>query len=157
MNVKTPEVDANTSPLPSSQPASLPIGWWRSANFQGIIQDPQFTVTVVRDLAGLTEHITAWEELAASALETNVFYESWLLRPAIEAFGTGSDLQFILIFAPNPKRRLGPPILCGFFPLERRRYIKSLPITTFSLWKHKYCYLCIPLLRAEYAHECLVT
>jgi len=40
---------------------------------------------VVRDLSTLSRFVPAWEELAAAALEPNVFYEHWMLLPALEA------------------------------------------------------------------------
>lgn len=113
------------------------------------------SVVVVRGLPELMNYVPDWESLAEQALEPNVFYEPWFLVPAVEAFASARNLEFILIFAPNPARRLGPPLLCGFFPLERRRRYKGFPVSVLSLWKHIHCYLCTPLLRTEYAHECL--
>lgn len=110
------------------------------------------SVVVVRDAAGLTEHLSAWEALVATAIEPNVFYEPWLFLPALQAFG-GKDLYFVLVYGPGPKELQHAPVLYGFFPLERRRWYKGLPITTLSLWKHMHCYLCTPLLRKGFARE----
>ncbi len=119
----------------------------------------RFSVVVVEDPAALTEYVAAWQALADSALEPNVFYEPWMLVPAIQAFGGGGDLRFVFVQAFDPANPAAPPILCGFFPLERkRRYgglAMPLPFTSLALWKHPFCYLCTPLLRAEYASECL--
>ena len=46
--------------------------------------DPQPATTVIvadRDDA-LEPYVPAWDSLAAGALEPNVFYEPWMLRPA---------------------------------------------------------------------------
>ena len=51
------------------------------------------SVVVVRDLPALSSFVPAWEELAAAALEPNVFYEHWMLLPALQAFGAGKDLR----------------------------------------------------------------
>ena len=47
----------------------------------------RMSVIAVRDLIALSAFVPAWEELAAAALEPNVFYEHWMLLPALEAFG----------------------------------------------------------------------
>jgi hypothetical protein len=108
------------------------------------------SVTVVEDLTALEPYVSAWEDLAAAALEPNVFYEPWMLMPAIRAFGAGRRARFALILAPNPARPLGPPLLAGLFPLEIKGHYhgiaKKLPLKTISLWrKPELTYLCTPL------------
>ena len=44
-------------------------------------------VTVARSPTELDCIVPAWEALARAALEPNPFYEHWMLRPAIAAFG----------------------------------------------------------------------
>lgn len=117
--------------------------------------DQKMNVVVISDPEDLTEHIPAWESLAASALESNVFYEPWMLMPALRAYGADKDLRFVLIYTPDPARPHGQPLLCGFFPLERQPNYKRLPVATFSLYKHDYCFLCTPLVRADRPRECL--
>jgi len=115
------------------------------------------SVVVIDDLTALEKYVPAWENLAAAALEPNVFYEPWMLMPAIRAFGAGQRVRFALILAPDPERPLEPPLLAGIFPLEQQsRYqglSQKLPFKTLRLWKHKYCYLCTPLIRAGYGRE----
>jgi CelD/BcsL family acetyltransferase involved in cellulose biosynthesis len=113
------------------------------------------SVVVIEKFDVLEQYIPAWEQLAASALEPNPFYESWMLIPALRSFGAGKNLRLILIFAPNEARPSGPPVLCGLFPLELKRQYKSMPVKALSLWKHLYCFLSTPLIRADVAHECL--
>jgi hypothetical protein len=114
---------------------------------------PPFTIVVPRSADELVTYLEAWDELAAAALEPNVYYEPWLLLPAVRAFGAGVELRFVLVLAKSPNSN--KPILCGFFPLERRRSYKGLPVSCLSLWRHAYCFLCLPLLRASCARECL--
>src|SRR6266699_7109311 len=64
------------------------------------------SVVVVRDLRGLTGFIPDWEELASRALEPNVFYEHWMLLPALEAYG-GKDLAVLLVSADRAGVRPG--------------------------------------------------
>jgi hypothetical protein len=112
-------------------------------------------VVAIKDFASLEQYVPAWEELAASALEPNPFYESWMLIHALRTLGVGKDLQLVLVFAPNRACPKEPPILCGVFPLERKPRYKGLPVSVLSLWKHLYCFLCTPLIRADCARKCL--
>ena len=50
------------------------------------------SVVIVDDLTALEKHIAAWEELAAAAIEPNVFYEPWMLMPALRAYGNSRAL-----------------------------------------------------------------
>lgn len=113
----------------------------------------ELSVVEVRDAAGLAEHVPAWEALVAAAVEPNVFYEPWMLMPAIEAFGGGCDLRFVLVYAPDPINPKGPPLLCGLFPLERRSRYRRLPVVVLGLWRHPHCFLCTPLLRDGFARD----
>ena len=119
----------------------------------------KMSVVIVDDLTALEKHIAAWEDLAAAAIEPNVFYEPWMLMPALRAYGAGR-LLFALVQTPDPARPLGPPLLCGFFPLELKDHFdgisKGLPLKTLCLWrKQEMIYLCAPLLRAGYGREAL--
>ena len=118
------------------------------------------SVTVVEDLTDLERHISAWEDLAAAALEPNVFYEPWMLMPALQAYGPEKRSLFALVQTTDPARPLGAPLLCGFFPLEIRGHCevvsRKLPLKTLCLWrKPEMIYLCAPLLRAGYGREAL--
>src|SRR5215813_2406743 len=84
------------------------------------------SVVVIDDLTALEKYVPAWDNLAAAALEPNVFYESWMLMPAIRAFGAGQRVRFALILAPDPARAPGPPILAGLFPLEQQSRYQGL-------------------------------
>jgi hypothetical protein len=132
--------------LPSIDPArkekrSLPAG---------LPKKPAMKVVVVERWEELEPYVAAWEALAAAALEPNVFYEAWMLRPALEAFGQGR-LQVVLVLADLPPGSPHAPLLCGLFPLERRRTYKGFPAGTLALWRYVHCYLCTPLLHAAYA------
>ncbi|HEX5080639.1 MAG TPA: hypothetical protein VFY40_01240, partial [Blastocatellia bacterium] len=119
----------------------------------------RMSVVIVDDLTALEKRIAAWEDLAATAIEPNVFYEPWMLMPALRAYAAGR-LLFALVQTIDPARPLGPPLLCGFFPLELKDHYDGvssrLPVKTLCLWrKLEMTYLCAPLLRAGYAREAL--
>src|SRR5262245_57432084 len=120
----------------------------------------KMSVVIVDDLTTLENHVAAWEELAAAAIEPNVFYEPWMLMPALRAYGGAGRLLFALVQTPDPARPLGPQLLCCFCPLELRDHYdgisKRLPLKTLCLWrKPEMIYLCAPLLRAGYGREAL--
>ena len=114
----------------------------------------KMSVVVVEDPNRLPEHVPAWEDLAASAIEPNAFYEPWVLLPAVRMFGGNHRLLFVLIYMSDPQRPAGAPLLCGFFPLRLTRHPR-LRVSLLQLWSHDYCFLCTPLLRARYAREAL--
>lgn len=115
----------------------------------------QLQVVVLSDPAELNRYAAALDKLAAAALEPNVYYEHWMLRAALHAFGEGADLRLVLIFAPDRLRPHGEPLLCGLFPLERKRHWQGVPVSVLSLWKYPHCVLCTPLIRASHATETL--
>ena len=120
----------------------------------------KMSVIVVNDLTDMEKYVDAWEDLAGAAIEPNVFYEPWMLMPAIRAYGVNRRSLFVLVQAPDPARPFGPPLLCGLFPLELRDYYDSisskLPLKTLCLWKKmEMTYLCAPLLRSGYGREAL--
>jgi CelD/BcsL family acetyltransferase involved in cellulose biosynthesis len=114
------------------------------------------SVVVVHDLQTLSRLVPAWEELAATAIEPNVFYEHWMLLPALEAFGAEKDIRFVLVLIHDPHDADAPPKLGGLFPLERIRDFRNLKLSALSLWQHAHCYVCTPLVRADVASECLI-
>jgi len=111
---------------------------------------------VVDDLQTLSSLVPAWEELAAAAIEPNVFYEHWILLPALEAFGAEKDIRVVLVFTHDAHDAGAPVQLGGLFPLERIRDFRNLKVSALSLWQHIHCYVCTPLLRADTASECLI-
>ena len=120
----------------------------------------KMSIVVVNDLTALEKHVAAWEDLAAASIEPNAFYEPWTLMPALQAYGSEKRSLFALAQTPDPARPLGPPLLCGFFPLEIRDHCEAvsrkLPLKTLCLWrKPEMMYLCAPLLRAGYGREAL--
>ena len=111
---------------------------------------------MVRDPQQLSSFVPAWEELAAAALEPNVFYEHWMLRPALEAFGAGKDIYVVLVLIHDPHNPDAPAKLGGLFPLKLETRFGKLKVSALSLWQHVHCYVCTPLVRADAASECMV-
>lgn len=112
-------------------------------------------VVVVEKVEGLRDHAAAWQDLADHAMESNAFYEPWMLVPAIESLSQGKALRFIFIYETSPPDSTGMARLLGFFPVELGSRFRNLPIRVVRLWKHLHCFLCTPLVRSERACETL--
>jgi len=104
-------------------------------------------VSVARNLTELESIVPAWDALARDALEPNPFYESWMLLPALRAFGAGQDVRVVLVWKGER--------LIGLFPFHRVARHRSLPVSALRSWLHVHCLLCTPLVLAGNASACL--
>jgi CelD/BcsL family acetyltransferase involved in cellulose biosynthesis len=97
-----------------------------------------------RWLADLVAVSGDWRDLAARALEPNVFYEPAFALAAGAVFGR--DVGAMLVWSGTRPRKL-----LGFFParIVRRRYGLRLPI--LQAWTHAYAPLGTPLVEREAA------
>jgi CelD/BcsL family acetyltransferase involved in cellulose biosynthesis len=109
-----------------------------------------FELVHVRDAAALAAHVDAWNDLAASAPEPNVFHEPFFLRPAIEGYAGEAKLH--LVFAYE-RTATGRGRLCAMFPFEHARSYHGLPLRHLRLWRPVHAYLGTPLVRAEHTRE----
>ena len=101
--------------------------------------------------SALRQYLQAWEELAANAMEPNVFFEPWMLLPAIEHIGDEQDVYLLLIFGPAAPDGVEP--LWGLFPVEVQTRCLHLPMRTLAFWQHRYCYLTVPLVDENHADQ----
>ncbi len=97
-----------------------------------------------RALTELAPFVAEWRELAAHALEPNVFYEPAFLLAAVPVFGR--DAGAVLVWSGTDLRRL-----LGLFPgrIVKRRYGLKLPILLGLT--HPYGPLGVPLVEREAA------
>lgn len=108
-------------------------------------------ITVVSDVNDLQRYAAKWDDLAQHAAEKNVFFESWMLMPALEEWGKDS-VRVILVWQGNEE-----DILIGMFPLVRKTGYRHLPFSYESIWRHIHCFLCTPLVRKGNEAECLAS
>ena len=101
-----------------------------------------------RPLSDLEPIADEWRELAACALEPNVFYEPAFAQPAAKIFGR--DAGALLVWSGTSPRKL-----LGFFPahIEPRRYGLKLPV--WVGWTHAYAPLGTPLVEREAAEPAI--
>lgn len=97
-----------------------------------------------RRLAELNTITAEWRELAARALEPNVFHEPAFALEAAPVFGV--DAGAVLVWSGTSPRKL-----LGLFParIVRRRYALHLPLLVS--WTHPYAPLGTPLVEREAA------
>lgn len=96
-----------------------------------------------RPLDQLASIVDEWRELAARALDPNIFYEPAFALAAAPVLGGGAGAFLVWASETEPRR------LLGFFParIERRRYGIDLPV--LAGWTHSYGPLGVPLVERE--------
>lgn len=117
---------------------------------------PDTSIVVVRESMTLSGFIPEWEELAAAAIEPNVFYEHWMLLPALQAAGSERDICFVLVLMRDPGNHLAQPKLGGLFPLEFVQSVDRLQQPALRAWQPRACPMGTPLIRADAVRECLI-
>lgn len=103
---------------------------------------------VVRTVADLDLYRDEWDLLASKAVEKNVFYERWMLVPALEhlvSLSGQSSIEIVLL------RKNGE--LVALFPLARKRGYRGSPFSYFSFWRHIHCFLTAPLVLEHHFEE----
>jgi CelD/BcsL family acetyltransferase involved in cellulose biosynthesis len=105
------------------------------------------SVTVAQGAAQVAALVPEWEALAKAALDPNPFYEPWMLLPALETLADGASVSIAAVRVAGR--------LAGIFPFQRARRHKGFPASVLTLWRHRHCMLCVPLVSVEAAAPCL--
>lgn len=87
--------------------------------------------------------IAAWEDLAASSAEPNIFSENWFLRPALEQFDAMERVRLFTLWDGDR--------LCGLMPLSTLPRYGRWPMPHIQNWLHHNAFLGTPLVRTGYA------
>src|SRR5260370_26020404 len=123
---------------PTQAPSTPDVSGGKAAKLQPPASEranaPFFVVTV-SDPGQLATYLACWDDLAAAAVEPNVFYESWMLLPALRAYA-GGTVTVVLVFSNRAPHKHGKPLLCGLFPLEKRG--RGF-LRVFALWSYLHC------------------
>src|SRR5687768_9136928 len=104
-------------------------------------------VVVVDQPGEVARHVPAWSTLIEELLEPNVFYEPWMLAPALahlrhatpkeqRASASRTRVEIVLVYEDRTERQL-----LGVFPVARHARYRGLPIAGGQLWKYPHCYL----------------
>lgn len=114
-----------------------------------------YCVAIVEDWRQLAGEIEAWDDLADSSLEPNVFYSAAVVLAAMRHLRPDGKPEFLLVRSTDRGNPSAPPKWCGFFPFLRHRSYRGLPAPNLRLLHHDYCFLRTPLLRSDCAGHVL--
>lgn len=117
-----------------------------------VSEQPRFRVMRLDQFSDLVRLEPAWQLLAARAIEPNVFYEPWMLLPALLQFHASARLEVYVVYADFS----GYSRLVALVPFERRRRRFGLLSRARQLFRYYYCGLCTPLLDAEFGGQAMV-
>jgi len=109
------------------------------------------SVLVVQDPQALAEYASAWEDLAAAALEPNVYFEPWMLQNALKAFGASDNIRVLMVHSPPLGRADPAGKLALLVPLQPTLSFKKLKV--IESWLYPHCALGAPLVRGPVARE----
>lgn len=109
-------------------------------------EQPRFRVVCLTELKDLLKIEPAWQLLAERAIEPNVFYEPWMLLPALIRFHDKARLEVYAVYADFSEYSR----LVALVPFERRPRRFGLMSRSRRLLRYYYCGLCTPLLDAEF-------
>jgi CelD/BcsL family acetyltransferase involved in cellulose biosynthesis len=143
-------------PLPEGEVALLSelIMPWELSQSTGEVAAapiPAYHVISTCSIGEMRSHLAQWDVLAQHAVEPNIFYEHWMLLPALEAYGEGR-VELALVQETDSIRRRTR--LVGVFPLEFDSHFRGLRLRAASLWRHPHCYLGTPLIHGQAGHRC---
>lgn len=101
-------------------------------------------------VAALQPVIEPWAELAAHAIEPNVFYEPAFALAAAPLLG--ADVLVGLVWTMETPRRLA-----GLFPVRIDRHRYAMPLPVLVSWTHPYAPLGTPLVHRDLAEPVIAT
>lgn len=104
------------------------------------------SVTVACTAGEAARFTPEWRELAEDVREPNVFFEPFVLLPALAELAGGRDIRVLFL-------RDDAGLLVGVVPLQRHAGSLALPHPHFSVWRQRYCFLCTPLVRSGQERE----
>jgi hypothetical protein len=132
--------------IPSSAieiPSAINLqGTWPTA-----IEEESLSVIVINEIAELMRYRAQIEELAAKTREPNIFFEPWMLFPALANYAESARMVFVLLF--NPDDTDDKSTLYGFIPLEEKQVYRGLPLSCLVLWHYPHCFQSTPLLHRD--------
>lgn len=100
-------------------------------------------------IESLERWVPAWRELARDTVEPNPFFEPWAFIPAWRYLASAEE-RCLFIFSDQQ-----PDLLLGFIPITRYRSYSGLPLPHLGIWRHRHCYLGVPLIRTGATEQVL--
>lgn len=114
-------------------------------------EQPRLRIVRISRLEDLHTIEPAWQALADRAVEPNVFYEPWMMLPALRQFHAKARLEIYAVYADF----LNDSRLVAFVPFEREAWAFGLRSRRRRLLRYYYCALCTPLLDREFGSDAM--
>lgn len=92
------------------------------------------------------------DELMQSALIPNLYFESWILKPAARSFSDKSGPFYLIIYSLNATT--GEQSMRGVFPLSIKAMYRGLPIGNITLWHYPHCFMATPIIHKRFSEDC---
>lgn len=115
------------------------------------MNDADFRCVAVPDVDGLTPHLEAWEALADSALDDNVYLSPVFVRATLGHLAKGRPEEVVFVY----RNSASPPELVGVAPMRRDRASGRAPIGCLTVAVGGHGYLAVPLLKRDWAAPAL--
>ncbi|HEY9091044.1 GNAT family N-acetyltransferase [Parasphingorhabdus sp.] len=96
-----------------------------------------------------SELLSAWQKLARNASEPNIFYEHWMLGPALKHFSVHPELCLFLFWAGAPCKS----DLLGLLPVGPTWQLGRWPVPFVQNWGHHNSFLGTPLVRSGFENQ----
>lgn len=85
-------------------------------------------------------------DLVRRSGETNIFFEEWMLLPALDSMRRQSDVRLVCVRGTDFR-------LIALFPFELVRHTRFKSVRVLRSWRHDYCFLSTPLVDPDHAIE----
>jgi CelD/BcsL family acetyltransferase involved in cellulose biosynthesis len=109
-------------------------------------------IDLVRDDAGLTPHVAAWDALAGRAIEPNMFFESGAFRAALRHMHLPGPFCGVFVYRESGD---GQRSLIAFFPFVRTAKGPRGWLPSYRLFTYVHCNLSTPLIHRDHVDEAL--
>lgn len=106
-------------------------------------------VTLIEGADALTPFMSALDELARNAQDTNPQFEAYALQAAMHSLSGGQKVRVALVWEDKAGEE-GKRLLIGAFPYVEKRFYLGLPLKIWSIWTHIHSFIATPHLRKGY-------
>lgn len=112
---------------------------------------PAYEMIVIDNATDLEPLINSWEQLIASAIEPNPFFDPDFLIPAIRHMAE-DGVYVLVVRATNVQTPDGQNAIYGLMPIRKSK-TQNKRSSAVEIWMHDHCFDATPLIRQEHAVE----
>ena len=115
--------------------------------------DLMFTVELIDSCDLDSHHYSLLDDLMRCAIEPNLYYESWVLKPAVTNYRGECGPYFLIVYSESMVA--GNKVMCGFIPLSVNKRYKGQPLGNITLWHYPHCSLATPIIHRDFISQCV--